>query len=706
MARLLGRESVSSDIAAILELVKNAYDADAENVIVTFKDFKTNDPVIIIEEDGRGLNMQDLEEKWMVIGTDYKEKEPFSKTKRRRVIGNKGVGRFATERLCHKFQLISMPTSSDEVITMTINWDEYDKQNITFNDVENQVSIDKRPQGSEHGTKIILSQIRESWTGEKIDRLRMALNSLVIPEELKKISNDKFNIVVDAEEFETKTSSEISSLLLKHAPYKIISSINTQQSEFRIVIRREGRIILEEKQDLEGNVLETGEEWKTFGKCKFTLYFYPGESRHEKWNKYYKKYLHVNQIINTLSLIHGVKIYRDGIWVRPYGDIGNDWLSLEKERVQANYKLGNSQVIGFVEIGKDQNESIIDTTTRERLVENTEFYSMKEFVKQSIQIVNNHRKELNKRLREKQAKKVHKNILASEIKHFKELIINNDSLTSDDKKKFTRTLNDISEIYSDYEQKTEEELTESEMLQRAYRNLASLGISSATASHEIGHVIGHLGIIPEKILNKLNETPEAKRNVENDVKNLVERINIIRYFMTLINEYVGSLTHDKERKQRKERIPIKSVTETYVENLSGIMRMNNLNIKQKIDPLGMSIFMNKADFSSIILNLFSNSLKSIQKLPDGIERKVKITISKDTKNFKIKFSDNGVGIKPINRDKIFRLFYSTNKGTGLGLPIIKEILEDYEGDIKLSDSSEMDSGATFIISIPLESLKP
>ncbi|MCH8319106.1 MAG: M48 family metallopeptidase, partial [Bacteroidetes bacterium] len=75
-----------------------------------------------------------------------------------------------------------------------------------------------------------------------------------------------------------------------------------------------------------------------------------------------------------------------------------------------------------------------------------------------------------------------------EIKHFKELIQNNQSLTVDDKKKFSRTLKDISDIYTDYEQESEEELTEAEMGQRVYRNLASLGISSATTAHEIGHV--------------------------------------------------------------------------------------------------------------------------------------------------------------------------------------------------------------------------
>jgi len=495
-------------------------------------------------------------------------------------------------------------------------------------------------------------------------------------------------------------------LLLKHAPYKITSSIGENQSIYKVTIRKEGNIVLEERGDLDGTMLENGDEWKPFGKCKLAIYFFPGRSRYEDWNKYYKKAMNINNIINTLTEIHGVKLYRDGFWVRPYGDLGNDWLSLERERVQANYKLGNSQVIGFVQISKDQNPSVIDTTTRERLVENAGFHSMRTFVKTSIDIVSNYRKELNRKLKQKQTKKNYRNLIESEIKHFKELIEDSESLTVDDKKKFNRSLKDITDVYTDYEQDSEEELTEAERSQRVFRNLASLGISSATTSHEIGHVISHLGQLPKQILNKLQKESKAKALVEQDLKATLERINIVRYFMTFINEFVRSIANDSEVKQKKERIYVKSIIGEYVKELSGILRMNDLTIQLKVDPPNLSVYMNGADFSSIILNLFSNSLKALQKLKKGIPRKVKITIYKDTRNFKIKFSDNGIGIKPTNREKVFRLFYTTNnRGTGLGLPIVKEILEDYGGTIKLDDYSELDEGATFLVAVPLEGLK-
>ena len=113
MARLLGRESVSSDTAAIFELIKNAYDADAESVQIIFKDILKNNgknAKIIIKDNGHGMDIDSINNKWMVIGTDDKEETQLSRTKKRIFIGNKGIGRFATEKLCKKVTMISKPS--------------------------------------------------------------------------------------------------------------------------------------------------------------------------------------------------------------------------------------------------------------------------------------------------------------------------------------------------------------------------------------------------------------------------------------------------------------------------------------------------------------------------------------------------------------------------------------------------------------------
>ena len=708
MARLLGRESVSSDVAALFELIKNAYDADSEKVDVIFENFTTDNgknAKIIVKDSGHGMDVDAIVNKWMVIGTDDKERHPLTKYKKRRVIGNKGIGRFATEKLCKTVTIISKPYREDVEIKLIVDWDEYEKEDVTFDEVSNSIEIENLTDKKDTGVTIILERLRDEWAVQKINRLRLALGSLILPKELADIKNDKFEVNIFANEFEGLDSPKVHSILFKHAPYKIVATIPKESYIGRVSVKQEGHQIFEERVDFSDLIMENGEKWEPFGTCKLTIYFFPGQSRYEDWNKYYKKAFNINNIRQTLEELHGVKIYRDGFWVRPYGDLNDDWLSLEGERVQANYKIGNSQIIGFVQLSKDGNESIVDTTTRERLVENIGFHSMRAFVKECIDSMSYYRKDLNRKLKEKQTKKQHQNLVSSDIKQLQDMI-DASRLPVEDKKKFRSVVKDIVVTFNDFERTSEDEIDNLESTQRSYRNLASLGISSATTAHEIKEVIGHLGTIPEKVMNKLRKDAEAQQLIEQDLETANDRINTIRYYMGFIIHFVESLSSENELKREKEKINVSKEMNKFLEDFSGITERNETTLSSKITPENISIYMHRADFASMILNLFTNALKSVQKLPESVKRKIKISITKDTKSFKVKFSDNGYGIKLINQEKIFRVFYTTNKqGTGLGLPIIRELLEDYGGTIELSENSELDKGATFNIAIPLEELK-
>ena len=146
MARLLGRESVSSDVAAIFELVKNAYDADATIVKISFLNFSIDSdekPVIVIEDNGIGMSFNDFQENWLVIGTYSKDRHQRTK-KGRRVVGNKGIGRFATEKLAVKTKLISNAIQESDTITFDVNWEDYEKENVIFHDIKNEITIESK----------------------------------------------------------------------------------------------------------------------------------------------------------------------------------------------------------------------------------------------------------------------------------------------------------------------------------------------------------------------------------------------------------------------------------------------------------------------------------------------------------------------------------------------------------------------------------
>ena len=104
----LGRELVTDYVTALTELVKNAYDADAEAVQVDFINLKTQSGKILIVDTGKGFTKNDIIDKWAVIGTSNKVKEPYTKKYKRRCSGRKGIGRFSVERLGEYFTLYSI----------------------------------------------------------------------------------------------------------------------------------------------------------------------------------------------------------------------------------------------------------------------------------------------------------------------------------------------------------------------------------------------------------------------------------------------------------------------------------------------------------------------------------------------------------------------------------------------------------------------
>ena len=168
-------------------LDSDAYDADAESVQIIFKDILKNNgknAKIIIKDNGHGMDIDSINNKWMVIGTDDKEETQLSRTKKRIFIGNKGIGRFATEKLCKKVTMISKPDTMKKILSLTINWEEYEKKNITFNDVKIPLQTHERENIDDVGLELVLEGLRESWPKKKILELYETIRSIILPKEL------------------------------------------------------------------------------------------------------------------------------------------------------------------------------------------------------------------------------------------------------------------------------------------------------------------------------------------------------------------------------------------------------------------------------------------------------------------------------------------------------------------------------------------
>jgi hypothetical protein len=172
----LGEESVSDGVLAVVELVKNSYDDDAENVDLVLRNIRTGASTITITDNGNGMTEEHLKARWMRIATSIKAREPISPKFKRHRLGQKGVGRFAVENLSKRTVLTSYPLGSSEGYQIVFNWDDY-KIGMDIQQVKNGFCKFKKDP-AQHGLEIYLTDLRKRWSEQEVKSLQSFLKAL------------------------------------------------------------------------------------------------------------------------------------------------------------------------------------------------------------------------------------------------------------------------------------------------------------------------------------------------------------------------------------------------------------------------------------------------------------------------------------------------------------------------------------------------
>ena len=188
--RLIGRDLITDRITALFELVKNCYDANATEVVIRFHKagVACDDNYIVIEDNGFGMSFEDVRDKWMVIGTSNKRRNPISAAPfLRRCVGEKGIGRFAVDKLGRNLHISTKQVESAEWLSVHIDWDKYQKssdeeQDLTlFTEVENTYLQTPAKDMKEHGTTLTIKGLHDVWEKKDIIRLLRESSRIVSP---------------------------------------------------------------------------------------------------------------------------------------------------------------------------------------------------------------------------------------------------------------------------------------------------------------------------------------------------------------------------------------------------------------------------------------------------------------------------------------------------------------------------------------------
>lgn len=373
--KTIGAELISSEVVAVIELVRNSYDADATHVHLVFTNPEdTGLARLEVRDDGHGMTKEILLGPWLEPATDHKAIETGDATggerspRGRRRLGSKGVGRFAAQRLGDELMLRTRARGATTELSAWFDWTVLnegrylDEMQIHWR--EHTPSYTDR-----QGTHLEISGLRDSWTPDRFERLKLGLARLISPTMV-----EAFQIAIT----------------VNGSHEKILPAVDLDEAMYSIRGQVEhGGCATIQYMDLNGahetwerTVLWPDREDQTCGPFQFRIAAWDLDStplRHFLKSKNKKMGLRAfRRMIRDHS---GVSLYRDGFRILPYGEPDNDWLRLDRRRVNnPTLRLSNNQILGTIHLTADDNPELQDQTNREGLVTNEAYTHLQHVV--------------------------------------------------------------------------------------------------------------------------------------------------------------------------------------------------------------------------------------------------------------------------------------------------------------------------------------
>ncbi len=746
VAMQLGRESISNSIVAILELVKNTYDADAETVKIRFGNLDQDRPVLVIEDDGNGMTEQQLREGWLVIGTSNKLLSGQSSRKRRVLTGEKGLGRLGLDRLCEKTVVQSFSEEESSGLELEINWRKYEEIDIPLENIRHDLyripksiadPITNVSEELSEGTRLILYDLKDVWSQKFLKDLKKELTLLISPF----AGINDFAIELDSgmkwDEIDGKVGS---AEMLNAAEWKLIAEINDERNvSYTMSSDRHPEEFKSELVTWSKKFPRTG-DGPLCGPLKFEMYFFPRRAIELGEVGFSYK-----QISDFLESNQGIRIYRDGFRVKPYGEPTGegDWLRLSYRRqqhpsgvTQGYWRVGYNQVVGAVFLERNKNPDLIDQTNREGIVEGPAFNHLKMLAGNAIRFFELCREEFEKtrpkstEYEEAQAGATKSTTASLEaVKHLKNTtnkvtkilqIATHETLAAHDVNTLLNSLdaavNEVGETatntrkaYNQFAKAAKEQQEELQSQKDTLGNLASLGILTTSFGHE---TLGDSNMVmtnARQLRRNLDKglfmaAPEVRKMVGDNLKLLVSGAGKIHNFAEF------TLKNVNRDKRKRKAVNLSRVVKQVLRYFAGPLEKRNitveLNLPAKVSPIRAF----EIDWESIFVNLITNAVWALEDT-SAEQQKIRISMRETKNNLKITFADSGCGLEAGTEDKIFLPTFSTKRnekgevtGTGLGLAIVKGFVEDYTGGSIHAESPCDLGGAQFHIQIPIPNL--
>lgn len=718
----LGERLVASPQVALVELIKNSYDADASACEVRLEE---DGGVLVVADDGHGMNLEEFVGKWMLIATRSKEEDRLSRTFRRKLTGAKGIGRFAVRSLGHHLTLYSVADDSRRAVrtklTAQFDWAEIDKLS-DIREARVVYTLEEVGENVPAGTTLEVRQLKSSTDFASASSLRAEVLRIVTP--LQGLEAGRFTRrrdsggdpgfrVVLPGTAEEAAEVDLVALVLKNCWARLAIDLNRGRLAFKVWVHPARK----------PKTLELRVSTAIISGFVADIRFFP-----RRKGIFHDKGINGQQAWKWVRENSGVAVVDHGFRIVPYGYEYDDWLHLDADKAHSErdwrskiaqkqfpipaalrnrpkdnpalnlpYKL---QLVGavFVESRAPSltkaTDDLIPSMDREGFLRNRGFEELVEFVRAGIEFLAlQDKRELDRR-QAQQARQAAA-LAREDIRKAIEYVQRSPTLTRADKARFARAYAQLAEQLEEVE----------EYHARARQNLlimSLLGVVAGFMTHEARSLVFELQSAA-RIVRSLAKKHPGLRDV---AARLERRLTAFKEQLQYAQMFIQGV-------RTREPVAMSAAGQIrYVlDRFGSFAKDHGIEAVWEAPSSVKTPAISPAVYSGVLLNLFSNALKAVLSTTKTIRNpKVSIRAWNEKGHHYLEVSDNGVGIPAAIQGRIWEPLFTTTSdtgnplgsGMGLGLPLIKQVTEDAGGRIELAKTPPPGFNTCFRIVFPLE----
>lgn len=674
IVRRLGEELNPSLDKGVLELVKNAYDADATECRVELLNTNGAGGTVTVADNGDGMTVEDIVDGWLVLGKSTKTQR--QRTRLGRIpAGSKGLGRLAALRMGARALMTTRPRGKQgNEHGLLIDWEEFDAADLV-DDVELTVETSPRGHGTESGTEIRIEALRTGFGRTAVKRLARELVLLADPFGVDPTGFRPELSVADYADLEALVHGRY----FHDAEYHLRAELDSRGLASAWVQDWKGESLFAAKHS-EVTVRRGGKRYgapaATFDLWVFILNRDTFSTRGST----------VADVRHWLREFGGVHFYYNGLRVSPYGNPNDDWLGMNLQRVRSpEERPGTNTSIGRVDV-TDSRSVLVQKTDRSGFIEDDSFIELRLFAQDAMEWMADRRmhEAENRRSRERKAAPGR---VETAKRHVEEAL---DFVPTE-----ARAV--ISKAFESYESSRDREARLLRKEVQLYRTLSTAGITAAVFAHEArGNPIKVISQSVEAIARRAPKLMGS--SYENAVGRPVDGIRRATRSLSVLS--TATLRLIDHNKRRTSRVDLHKVIAEVLETYRPFFEGRDVEVRTALAPGAPYLRGSEAAVESVVVNLLANCLNAFE-AQGTLDRLIRLSTTVVDHLWRLAVEDNGPGIKGIRTGDIWLPGRTTRKnGTGLGLTIVRDAVKDLGGTVDADESGSL-GGAVIRVELPV-----